>query len=288
MSEDFIKLIKLMFDDDDTIAVSDSQFAYHAVPISSVLSGEVTLVSPNSNVPIRKVKSTKLILLALNPIKGFRRDAGVYKFKNFLLELDVGSQNEQLNYMKTLGIPYSAAIFSGSKSIHFLISLGSLIPNEKSYLIIYEWMLNVGSLFDQNCKNASRSIRICGALRPETGKEQELIEFKGQVHINDLAAWLNKHPEGRPKEKQINTISETPDFNKIKDWAIMALKRGIVPPNRNKQWFAVAVEFALAGYSESDTLEKLRPYFSPDRDFKEREWKITVRSAFKWTYERKE
>ncbi len=98
---------------------------------------------------------------------------------------------------------------------------------------------------------------------------------------------MRQHPAEKPKEKQKHTISNRVILDRIRPWVSEKLVNGIFPPNRNKQWFTIAVEFATAGYSEDDTLDVLRAYFQPDRDFKEREWETTIHSAFKWAYERK-
>jgi hypothetical protein len=288
VNQNALLLLKLMFDESDTVCVSDSKFAYHSMPLASVLSDKISLVSPNSEVPIKKVSSSDLIFVAINPIKGFRSDLNVYKFKNFMLECDTGTIDSQMEYLKRLGVPYSAVIFSGSKSAHILISLDTPIHDEKSYRSIYQWLLNIGTLFDQACKNPSRAIRIPGAIRPETGKEQTLLEFKGIVAKADLFAYLKLHMESKPAEKEKREISGKHDFSKLKPWVIDRLVKGLDrSKGRNQQWFSIACEFALAGYSEDDTLDILGEFFTPDRDFKEREWKTSVKSGFKYIYDRK-
>lgn len=279
--------LKLMFNESDTVCVSDSQFSYHSIPIKNVLNNKITLVSPNMNVPNKSTEDSNLVLVALNPIKGFRSDQTCYSFRNFLIELDTYEKQIQINYIKNTGLPYSAMIWSGSKSVHTLVSLSADLPNEKVYRFFSEWILNIISLADQNTKNPSRSIRLPGVIRPETNKEQELIEFIGKISVEELVTWLKKYPDSKPKEKGKIERSEIPDFSKVRPWVCEKLKNGIIPPDRNRQWFSIGVEFACAGYEESVTLDILRVYFSPDRDFKEREWETTIKSAFKWTYERK-
>lgn len=285
MNEGTVNLLNLMFDKDDTICVSNSQFAYHSVPLEKVISGKTTLFSPNPDVPIKTVDSSELILVALNPIKGFRNDEGCYKFKNFLVELDISSREEQIAYIKKLNLPYSSMIWSGSKSTHTLISLDRNLPNEKIWRFFSEWILNIVNLADQNTKNPSRSIRIAGSIRPETGKEQELIELKGATKLEDLVAWLKKHPGAMPKEKVKREPSGEFNFDGLKEWVVDRLINGLDPTKgRNIQWFSIACEFALAGYSEDGTMDILADFFTPDRDFKEREWKSAIRSGFKHIY----
>lgn len=275
-----------MFKPDETVCVSHNKYGYHSIPLTNAINGPVTLVSPNIDREFEHTSTSDLTMVALNPIKGFREDLKCTAFRSFLVEMDYGPLPEQMAYVKKLGMPYSAAIFSGNKSIHFLITLDTDLPSEKVYRVFSEWILGVMTLADQNTKNPSRSIRIPGAYR-EPGKKQLLVEYRGVVPIKTLTEWLSRHPGAKPKEKRVHKVSEVPNLERIKPWICKMLVDGIVPPNRNKQWFTVGVEFALAGYSEDDTMDILLNYYSSDNDFKEREWETTIKSAFKWAYERK-
>lgn len=287
MNDKSIAFLKFMFNEEDTICVSDSQFAYHSVPLTNILSGRTVLLSPNPTVPIKTIDSSQLIFSALNPIKGYRNDQNCYKFRNFLIEIDVSSKEEQINYIKKLGIPYSAMVWSGSKSTHTLISLSEDLPNESIYRMLYKWMLNIITLADQALGNPSRSIRLAGAIRPETGQKQELLELKEKITLNQLISWLNNYPEAKPKKQEKRPVSSEPDFTKIKLWVSDRLVNGLDPTKgRNRQWFAIAVEFGIAGYSEEDAIAILSKYFTPDKDFKEKEWLTTIESAFKFVYDR--
>ena len=281
-------LFDLMFKPGERICCSIDKFGYHSIPLENAFLETVTLVSPNINVPIRTVKSNDLTLIALNPMKhGFRVDDNCSAYRNFLVEMDCAPLPEQLAYIKKMGMPYSAVVFSGNKSLHFLISLDTDLPSEKVYRIFSEWILSIITLADQATKNPSRSIRIPGAMR-DTGKLQELTEYVGPIKIADLINWLKLHPDAKPQEKQERKVLKEPNYDRVKGWAKELLYFGISPPNRNRKWFSVAVEFALSGYEEEYTIDVLKEYFEPDKDFKEKEWEITVRSAFKWAYERKQ
>lgn len=282
-------LLNLMFRSGETVCVSNNRYGYHSIPLENALNGDSTLVSPNPDYPIQKVPSDSLTLVALNPIKGWRDDASVTAYRNFLVEMDYGLMSAQMEYAKKIELPYSAVVFSGSKSLHFLISLDQDLPSYEVYYTLAEWILKIASAADQNTKNPSRSIRIPGAER-EPGKMQLLVEMKGVTSLKDLAVWLAKHPDAKPKEPEKRTISDHADFSKVKPWVKQRLVKGIVgaKQGRNKEWFAIAVEFAIAGYSEDDALDLLSEYFNPDRDFKEREWKTSIHSGFKYAYTRKE
>lgn len=297
MDETGKKLLNLMFRPGETICVSPNKFGYHSIPLEVAKSDSVTLVPTEDSLAkrnitleqgIERVSSSQLLLCALNPIKGYRNDLSCTAFRNFLVEMDYGPLKEQLAYAKTIGLPYSAVVFSGNKSLHFLISLDKDLPSEKVYRLFSQWILGVATVADQNTQNPSRSIRIPGAYR-EPDKKQILVEYRGPTKVEDLVAWLNQHPDAKPviKEKKPVNQDDKYSFDRIKPWVWLRLADGLDShKGRNKQWFSIACEFALAGYSEDDTLDKLKDFYQEDRDFKEKEWETSIKSAFKYIYER--
>ena len=287
-----------MFRPGETVSVSYNKYGYHSIPIEEVLTAPIVTLVPTpescekrkiewSPENFEKINTEKLTLVALNPIKGFREDRNATHYRNFLVEMDDGTADEQMAYIKRIGMPYSAVVFSGNKSLHFLISLDKDLPSENVYRVFSMWTLAIAQAADQNTINPSRSIRIPGAER-EPGKFQRLVEYRGPVSINEMSAWLNKFPNCKPQKPEKREISAEVDFSKLKSWVADRLVNGLLPnQGRNKQWFSIACEFALAGYSEDDTLDILGGFFTPDRDFKEREWKTAIHSGFKYIYERK-
>jgi hypothetical protein len=285
-----------MFRPGETICVSHNQFGYHSIPLENAMNGPVVLVPTQDSLDKRKItleqgiermESIQMILCALNPIRGFREDLNCTAFRNFLVEVDYGPLPEQLAYVRKIGLPYSACIFSGNKSLHFLVSLDTDLPSENVYRHFSEWILNIVSLADNKTKNPSRSIRLPGAWR-EPKKLQRLVEIRGQTPIKDLVKWLNEHPDAKPIQSAKREISGEPNFYKIKPWVHSVLHNGIDPrKGRNQQWFSIACEFAVCGYSEDDTILKLEGFFVEDRDFKRKEWLTAIRSGFKYVYDRK-
>ena len=279
-----------MFRPGEEVCVSYNKYGYHSVPLEEILNKEkITLVPTEDSCAKRglvwgeehfeHVSTDKLIMVALNPIHGWREDANCTAFRSFLIEMDTGDLKEQLEYIKRIGLPYSACIFSGNKSLHFLVTVDKDIPNENDYRVMSEWILRICTLADDKTKNPSRSIRIPGAFR-DVGKKQRLVEMRGVTKIEDLAAWLKSKPEAKPKKYEKRVAKDEIDAYSVRNWARERLRKGITE-NRNQQWYAIAYEFALSGYSEDVTMEILGAYFTPDRDFKEREWRTTIKSAFK-------
>jgi hypothetical protein len=286
------KLLRLMFREGERCSPSINQFGYHSLPIENAMDGIVTLVpTPESTAKrklvwensFEKVDSSQLLLCALNPIEGYRRDENVVKFRNFLVELDTSSLENQRRYVDSIGLPWSACVFSGSKSLHFLVSVTPDIPSIKEWRKLAEWMLNICTMADQQTKNPTRSIRIPGAIRPETGKTQDLVEFKGPVQLEELMNWLRLHPEAEPKERQKRPSSGELDPSRLPNWVADRLINGFDPTKgRNQTWFAISVEFGLACYCESDTIDILSRFFTPDPDFKEKEWLTAIHSGFQY------
>src|ERR1041385_5795781 len=186
-------LLKLLFNEEETICVSDSKFGYHSIPLEFALSDSVSLLSPNEEFSLRICDSSNLILVAINPIKGFRLDSNVYKFRTFLWEIDTGSIKEQIKYFDHIGIPLSAKVFSGNKSVHAVTVLDQDLSSEAEYRELYAWALSILTFCDQNCRNPSRSVRIPGSYR-EPNKKQRLIDLKGRVKLEDFKRWLNQYP----------------------------------------------------------------------------------------------
>jgi len=279
--EDLQAILDLMFEPDQEVCVSNTQWAYHSIPQTSILSGEVTLVSPNQKVGIQKVKTEELTLLCINAAKGFRKDGNITSCRTFLFELDVGSLKSQIDYVKTLNLPTSASIYSGNKSIHFLVVLEEPL-DLATYRKIYQWALNIGTLFDQNCKNPSRSVRIPGVIRSDTGKKQTLIELKSRVKLENFMTWLNKYPHLRPKEREERkSLTSENSYDNLSEWFKKQLRDGIdFSGGRNKTWFNLACDLAKSRYSELEALEILEQYFVEENSFKYREFETTIKSAF--------
>jgi len=281
-----------MFKEGETVCVSPNKFGYHSVTIDNAISDKVKLLSTDfrNGKELEKclieVDGSDIQLVALNPIKGWRDDASCTAFRNFLVELDSGPLTDQMAYVRQREMPYSACVFSGGKSLHFLISLEQDLDSIKTYRMVAQWVLNVMTMADQNTKNPSRSIRVPGATRDD--KKQLLVELKGKIKNEALYDWLNKFPEAKPVERPPRARNNLDKFPRLKPWMVKALELGLDPTKgRNAQWFAIACEFALNGWSEDDTIYALEPYFHEDSDFKTKEWEATIYSAFKYIYERK-
>jgi len=275
-------LLNLLFNPGETICVSNNEFGFQSVPLKDALNGKVTLISPNENSPLRKVDSSKLTMVAINPINGWRRDEYVTAFRSYLVEIDVGTIKEQLGTIEHFKMPFSAQIFSGNKSVHTVITLDQDLPDEKTYRAIGNWIFNIISMCDQDCKNPSRSTRIPGAYR-EPGKKQRLIKLNRRITLKELMDWLKQYEHLRPKAREKKVVPKgQADFSRLSPWCRVMLTKGIDFKNgRSNTWYAIAYDLALAGFTEDGIIEILSERFEEERDFKEKEFLTTIRSAFK-------
>lgn len=282
------QLLSILFKEGESVCVSHDGYGYHSVPLESLEYATVELKAPpESRLKDAVISSSEIKLVAINPVSGWRRDENCTAFRTFLVEMDDGSLKDQMRYVKEMGMPYSACVYSGGKSLHFAITVDRDFPSYETYYYYASWILKVMSRADQNTKNPSRSIRLAGAIR-ETGKEQRLVEVSGRVEIETLNAWLsaydNKRPEGFFKENSgsAQDLDIPLDPLKIPDWVIKILEEGVsnhARSGRNVEWFKIASELGKAGYSEENAIEFLDNYFEPEYDFKRQEWLLTVRSG---------
>ena len=192
--------LELCFRDGETICVSPNKYGYHSIE-QKELESNFTIISPSEKVDDQVISPSDINMLCLNPVNGFRADANVTAYRNFLIEIDDGSLKEQKQYIDDIGMPYSACVFSGNKSLHFLISLEEDLLSYQMYYNAIEWVLNIVKKADQLTKNPSRSIRFPDNVRHDTGKKQTLIELKTAVKNADFYSWLTKYPDKMPREK---------------------------------------------------------------------------------------
>jgi len=288
-----------MFSPGETICVSHNKYGYHSLPLEEVLQNQkITLIPTKESCEKRKlefipenydrVKTDELLMVALNPIRGYRIDENCTSFRSFLVEMDAGTIQEQINTIAHIKMPFSAQVFSGNKSVHTLITLSKDLKDEKQYRYVAKWILNIIKLADQNIKNPSRSIRIPGAYR-EPGKKQRLITIKDRVDINVFYDWLNKYENLRPKAKEPRKISGEADFDRLSPWAKGIIKNGPkFEKGRNIGYFSLAVDFALAGYTEDQAIEVLSRIYTEEHDFREKEFLSAIASGFRYAEENKD
>lgn len=199
-------------------------------------------------------------------------------FRTILLECDKMAQEEQLAYIRGLGMPWTACVDSGGKSVHFLICLEKDLQNESDYRNLVARIHRVVEKADHTTKNPSRLSRLPGVFRDETGKEQKLIALRGKVSLDCLEAWLGGFPES--EKVSAEPVSE----GQLSTQTLHLVFNGVGPtPGRNHRLFMAACEFYRAGYSVEKASEYLKQGFDfhgKDFDFTRAEFDATIKSAY--------
>lgn len=284
MTESGKRLLDILFEPDEEVCVSPDKYGYRSLPLSEILMGSFSLSPNNSDRQLpRFCNPTDIQLVAINPIKGARNDSNVTAFRSFMIEMDDGSLGEQFSYINTMGMPYSACVFSGSKSLHFAITLTKPLPSEEIWRFYEQWILNVMSRADQQAKNPSRGIRMAGNIRSENGNEMKLLQARTRIDLEELQAWLS-HYDGLMPRPQRKAAPEglPPDLSNLPDWVQTELITGLdFSKGRNNRWFAIGYECGLQGWYEDDTIGLLGHFFHEERDFTQREWESAVKSGVK-------
>jgi hypothetical protein len=119
--------------------------------------------------------------ISINPLHTRRLDSNVTSFRNFLIEMDNGlSKQDQLSIAEKTKLPWSTATWSGSKSVHFIMSLETPV-DQKTWRTWADAFIRAMPGADLSTKNPSRFTRLPLAYRADKDSIQELIAIQGRV-----------------------------------------------------------------------------------------------------------
>lgn len=233
-------------------------------------------------IPISTI-NTESAFFSINPMDPTktRADSSVIKYRNFLIEFDKLSLEKQEQHVEEIGMPYSTAVFSGSRSIHFIISLETELQNEQIYRSIVKRVYKaVGNEFvDHNCKNVSRFSRFPGHIRSDTGKEQKLLFVGTRVPLSTLEVWLEKR--GAPKEEVWENLTAEPRSTFKNPSRLYGTTKNFLMFGAEENWnialFKAAADLCRCGYTEEEAAGELLK-ITGTLDFADRK---TIGSAFK-------
>lgn len=222
--------------------------------------------------------------VTINPMDSSktRADSSVVKYRNILIEMDKVPLEEQDQYIEEIGMPYSTAVFSGKKSIHYIISLETPVADEQLYRALVKRVYKaVGEeKVDLSCKNPSRFSRLPGHIRSDTGKEQELLSVKGRVPNVTLELWLEQR--GVPKEEIWENMTPEPrstfkNPSRLYSSTKYFLMNGAPHGEWNPKIFKAAADLCRCGYTETEAYAELRKV-TGKLDFSDMK---TISSAFR-------
>jgi len=126
------------------------------------------------------------LFITINPMKiGGSKDADVTVFRHALIEFDTLSAVEQWGLYQASGIPCTAIISSGGKSVHAWVRVDAKDRREydERVNILYEHFAAYSP--DKKNKNPSRLSRLANCIR--FGKRQELLALN--VGAESFTAW---------------------------------------------------------------------------------------------------
>lgn len=273
-----------------------------------------------SNVEAAKVDAPRyrdLQYFAINSMEGEgRADANVTSHRNFLVEFDKIPREEQMKAVKKLGMPYSTVTFSGSKSLHFIISLEEALLNRNVYDFAVEWLYNILTPYgvDTQTSNPSRFSRVPGGtnekikyklgedgkpLKEANGKsvvdeiiysQQKLLEVVGRVPNNTLQDWLLLFPDHQPVPityDQVKVLSDKADPSLLPNWTKYLLEHGINNGKRNSEVYRMGFDFITAGFNLEEAISYFSQHAKQLGDFTLGEGAEALTSAYK-TYMRRQ
>ena len=262
-----------LFDQDDHTCFADSAYGNTLYPVAEVDEAE----------PYYE----KLQYFSINPMTpgATRADANVVKYRNFLIEFDNLSLEDQLKHVKLMKMPYSTVTFSGNKSYHFIISLETPLKNRDIYDQAIKWIYNIlGNGVDTKNKNPSRFSRVPGGTNLKTSAEQELIKVNGRIKNEKLQAWIMAHPECEPQavpDYEKVTPSDQADYILLSTWTRYLLDNGIYEGKRNDTFYKMAYDFQDAGYTLEEALSEVFSHPNVISDLSPDEIKRCFCSAYK-------
>jgi len=258
--------LKVLFDPDETAAFGNSKY-----DVSNIYSPFLSI-------------GREPIFYSLNPIEtGTRKcDANVSAYRNFLMEMDSVPLEEQMDKMDLLKVPYSVAIGSGNKSIHFVLCLQENLSHEK-WEHLNNWIHKALPFIDHNTKAESVWTRYPESIRPETGKIQELaaVGFRWSLyHVESFLKSQCSEPEWSTAPKGPLIIPKAKGRLRLDTYARIDGNYENVE-GRNCALFAAACDMLQKGYAADEAYTKLRDNFPFDHTFDEQEFSRSIKSAVK-------
>jgi hypothetical protein len=180
-------------------------------------------------------------------------------------------------------LPYSAATFSGGKSVHFIVSLETPIDE----ITWREWATALIRVMgaDASTKNPSRFTRLPGSIRKsETGLiEQALLNLRGRTPNNIVKSFIMDHLPA-PKLDKNSFFNNFMDIEDVE--TLHPLTQSFIdgthpcPHGRNNALYKSAANFRDYGMDYAEAEEKLLP---PALALGLDQWEIrqTLKSAFR-------
>jgi hypothetical protein len=207
-----------------------------------------------------------------------RADCNIIKFRNIMIEMDSCSIPEQKVHIKQSKFPYSTCVYSGGKSLHFIVSLETPLESEEEYRCwwkaIYKIMGNLGASLDKSTVNPSSFSRCPNAYREDKGQIQHLLKVNERVKNEVMVDWFASHgvsPADFKRQIIFENImgsvsgvaSNATDAERFE--VVKRFMKGdeCVKGNMNNFQFKAACVCKAAGLTEAVATEFIRVNFGP-------------------------
>lgn len=218
---------------------------------------------------------------SINPLHTRRADANVTAWRNFLIELDGMSIDEQHHYIDELEMPWTTCVYSGGKSLHFIIALEESLPNETEYRKLAAHLHSAVEKADHSSKNPSRLSRLPGVVRPDTGKEQRLIKIREPIPLVDFQTWLSRYPapqEFTPRNGKWRSVE--PIYESTK--RLLTFGPGGEDGGRYSRVFKATANLCAAGWTVDQIVEGLLRYVDRNYDLTPEKLRPIVDDICEW------
>lgn len=165
--------------------------------------------------------------VCVNPLRphSSRKRANLSAFRNFVIEFDDMDKDLQMQYAKDIGLPYALAVFSGNRSIHFIISMARDLA-EDEYLAFARRLKRALPQADPACLEPARLTRCPGPNQPVVG------DFKKRTTPSWLNTWLIS--QGAPEEESFKPFKIQPMKTRMTRTAMELLSGTTDPTDAHK------------------------------------------------------
>lgn len=234
--------------------------------------------------------------VSINPFRpgAPRRDLNVSVFRNILFEIDGRPLSEQADYFeRELALPFTTKVFSGGKSLHYILSLAEPLRSIDEYSRLVKMLYSIADWSDPSNKNPSRFTRLGGVTRRENSSLQEVIEIRPRVTTEQLSMFLAEH-ESKLIEKELEEKEHLKGFTEVAPSELAPGSRGILtlrtktfmsegakPGERNRSLFFAACDFKNNLYTQEEAMEQLLPAATELCGLSQFEATTAIASAFR-------
>ena len=216
-------------------------------------------------------------VFTINPlIKGRKKSqSNVKHLRTFFFESDTLTLEEQRDAIQKSGLPYSACVFSGNKSLHYFVTLKQPIKEREQYDAIWRaiqvTLEKSGYDVDDSVKDPVKFARMPEAKRAETGKIQTLAKLNDRISLETLEHWFLQNDvhwqDYLPKKRELTSTEGVSDatLDEKAEW----LKKHFMKNDRHVQgnMYNYQLKFSIllirAGVRHED---EIRLVFRKDSD----------------------